>query len=112
MRRSPYARIFRIMARRDKQDQGHRKDERVSTALPVDLGTATGITKDVSASGIFFETDASYAVDSTISFTVQLDTPGGKMLLKCRGNIVRIESRGEKVGVAVKITESTMEPVQ
>jgi len=112
MRRSPCERNFCLMDTRDKRDLGHRKEERVSTALPVNLGTATGITKDVSASGIFFETDVPYALDSVISFTVELDTPGGKMLLKCRGNIVRIEPLGKKVGVAVKITESTMEPVQ
>ena len=112
MRRSACERNLRIMDTRKKQDQGHRKEERVSTALPVHLGSATGITKDVSASGIFFETDVPYALDSVISFTVQLDTPGGKMLLKCRGMIVRIEALGKKVGVAVKITESTMEPVQ
>jgi hypothetical protein len=92
----------------DKLDQRHRKEERVGAALPVDLGNATGITRDVSASGVFFETDASYALGSTISFTVELDTPGGKMLLKCQGEIVRIEQRLERVGVAVKITESVM----
>ncbi|MEK7752636.1 MAG: PilZ domain-containing protein [Acidobacteriota bacterium] len=96
----------------EKRDKRQRKEERVSATLPVNLGTAKVITKDVSASGIFFETDAAYAIDSTISFTVELNTPGGKRLLKCRGSIVRVERRGEKVGVAVKITESTLEAVQ
>jgi len=112
MRRGPHRRNFCTMDTNEKRDKRHRREERVSAALPVHLGTATGITKDVSASGIFFETDACYAVDSEISFTVELDTPGGKMLLKCRGKIVRVENRDDKVGVAVKITESTMEPVQ
>lgn len=89
-----------------------RTEERVSTELPVDLGTATGVTRDVSASGIFFETDASYAVGNEIDLTVEFDTPGGKMMLKAHGNIVRIERRDAKVGVAVKITESKMEPAE
>ena len=46
------------------------------------------------------------------SFTVELDTPGGKMRLKRQGEIVRIEPRDKRVGVAVKITESTLEPVK
>ena len=92
-----------------KGDREKRTGERVFTALSVSLGTATGVTRDVSASGIFFETDASYALGNLISFTVEFDAPGGKMLLKCRGNIVRIEPRGTQVGVAVKIMESTME---
>lgn len=89
-----------------------RMEERVSTELPVDLGTAKGATRDVSASGIFFETDAAYAVGNEIDLTVEFDTPGGKMMLKAHGNIVRIEHRDAKVGVAVKITESTMEPAK
>ena len=93
------------------RDQGQRREERVSAALPVDLGTATGITRDVSASGVFFETDATYALANEINFTVQLETPGGKMMLRCKGEIVRIEPRGKRVGVAVKIVESTMVPV-
>lgn len=106
------ARNFCIVTTRDKQSREHRKEERVSTALPVDLGSATGITRDVSASGIFFETDATYALDSTVSFTVELDTPGGKMQLKCQGEIVRIEPRYERVGIAVKITQSVMEEIK
>ncbi len=112
MRRGPRQRIFCTMDANEKRDKRQRKEERVSATLPVNLGTAKVITKDVSASGIFFETDAAYAIDSTISFTVELNTPGGKRLLKCRGSIVRVERRGEKVGVAVKITESTLEAVQ
>ena len=97
------------------QQPGHktaqkRREERVSTQLPVYLGGATGRTRDVSASGILFKTDASYALGSSISFAVELDTSNGKMVMRCRGDIVRIEPKGSKVGVAVKITESTLEP--
>jgi len=109
MRGTLRKRNFCIVTACDKRDRGHRKEERVSTALPVDLGNATGITRNVSASGIFFETDAPYALDSTISFAVELDMPAGKMLLRCHGDIVRIEPRVERVGIAVNITESTLE---
>ena len=43
-----------------------------------------------------------------ISFTVEFDTPRGKRMLKCKGDIVRIEPRDTRIGVAVKIIESTM----
>jgi PilZ domain-containing protein len=86
-----------------------RKEERVSAALPVNVGSTAGIARDVSASGIFFEIDADYTLGSSISFAVKLDTPSGYMNLKCRGDIVRIEPRDSKVGVGVKIRESTME---
>ncbi len=85
-----------------------RREERVPAILPVMLGNTTGTTCDVSASGMFFETSATFAPGETISFTVEFDTPGGKRMLKCRGDIVRTEIRDPMVGVAVRITESTM----
>ena len=95
----------------NNSDEYKKREERVSTALPVDVGFAVGITRNISASGIFFEIDANYAVGSSISFSVKLDTPSGHMNLKCRGEIVRIEPRDARVGVAVMISESAMEAV-
>jgi len=91
------------------EDQEKRGGERVRTALPVKLGAATGITRDVSASGIFFETDASGSLGDLISLTVEFNTPIGKRMLRCQGDVVRIEPLDTRVGVAVKIIESTME---
>lgn len=86
-----------------------RREERIITALPVKLGEATGLTRDVSAAGIFFEIDAACTVGSDISFALELETPTGKIMLKCKGSIVRTEFHDNKSGVAVKISESVME---
>ena len=88
-----------------------RREERVCAALPVHMGTATGTTHDVSATGMYFETDAVYARGSEIRFTVEFDTPGGKMRLNCNGEIVRIEPHERQAGLAVKIIDSMLEPV-
>jgi hypothetical protein len=92
-----------------KKSANQRAEERVSTACPVDLGTSSGVTRDVSASGMFFETDATLSLGNEITFSVELDTPGGNLTLRCRGSIVRLEPRENRVGVAVKITESKLE---
>jgi hypothetical protein len=42
---------------------------------------------------------------------VQFTTSTGKMVLRCQGEVVRIEPQGKKVKVAVKISQSTLEPV-
>lgn len=94
------------------KQQNKRREERLFAGLPVDLGATKGTTRDVSASGLFFEVDASYALGSSVDLTVELHTQDGKMLIKCRGDIVRIEPCGKKVGVAVTITESKMEAVK
>ncbi len=89
-----------------------RMEERVTTARPVHLDQGTGITRNVSASGVFFETDVNYAAGSEISFSIELDGPGGKIMLRCQGQIVRVEQLDGKFGVAVKIIESRLEPVR
>lgn len=85
-----------------------RTEERVSATLPIQVGTATGITRDVSASGMFFVTDTPHNLGSQVILEVALDTPGGRILLKARGSVVRVERRDEGAGVAVKFVESTM----
>jgi len=89
-----------------------RREERVPTALPVRLSEGTtGVTRDVSASGVFFETDKECVAGSEISFAIEVDGPTGKMMLKCQGRVVRVEQRDGKIGVAAKIVESRLEPV-
>ena len=83
-----------------------RAGDRVRAALPVDLGSAKGVTRDVSASGAFFETDAAYAVGSAVRFAIDLQTPWGPARFDCRGRIVRLERRDGTVGVAVRFSDS------
>lgn len=88
----------------------NRNEERVPSTLPVSLEHGTGITRDISPAGVFFETDRAYSPGSEISFSIELDSPGGKMTLKCQGRIVRVEDRGGRVGVAAQIIASKLEP--
>jgi hypothetical protein len=87
-----------------------RRDVRIRAALPLRADGAAGITRDVSESGIFFETDACHSPGSRISLFIDVSTPGGRITLECSGEIVRVERRAGRVGVAVRITESTIVP--
>ena len=79
----------------------------MSVTRPVRLGRRTGITRNISTSGVYFETDVDYAPGSEINFAIELDGPAErKLILRCRGMIVRIEHRAGKVGVAVEIVAS------
>jgi len=86
-----------------------RKEVRLRTELPVALENATGITRDMSASGAFFWTSGNHAVGEKISFAIGLQDGTG-MVWMCEGVVVRVEPRGEDVGVAVRITRTTVEP--
>ncbi|MCX7042486.1 MAG: PilZ domain-containing protein [Gammaproteobacteria bacterium] len=92
--------------------QTHRSEERVSMKVPVTLpGGVTGITRDISASGIYFETDSEPVGDSPLAFTVEFKNEVGVgMTLRCRGQVLRVEHQGSRVGVAARILESKLEP--
>ena len=94
----------------EKEQPEKRTGQRIHTALPVHLSSAEGITRDVSASGLFFWTlESTCTLGELISFSVELKRPEGKMRLRCQGDVVRTEPGNGGMGVAVKITESAFE---
>lgn len=83
-----------------------RRGERVKAALPAAMEGLPALSRDVSASGIFLETEAGYALGSPVSMALDLDTPWGKVVFRCEGRIVRVEHREDKVGVAVRFDDT------
>lgn len=86
-----------------------RKEERISATLSAIVQGAAGKVRNVSASGLFLEVEKSYRVGSAVEFTVVLNTPGGKMLLKGKGKVVRAESGAATTGVGIEITNTILE---
>ena len=87
-----------------------RRGQRIHIALPVFLKNAQGITRDVSATGVYFWISEFFcAPGDLIDFVVELRRPAGSLMLKCRGDVVRTEARTNEIGVAVRIVESAME---
>jgi PilZ domain len=87
-----------------------RRDRRIDVALPVILENATGVTRDVSASGVFFWTDGMYLLGDSITFSMGRRGETGKFMLKCRGVVFRTEPRGNEVGIAVRVTQPVTKP--
>lgn len=88
-----------------------RRSKRVNVALPVILENATGVTRDVSASGVFFWKSSVFAYGESIRFSIERRSDSGTMMQKCEGVVVRTEPRGDDVGVAVSITKRTIERI-
>ena len=84
-----------------------RDAERIKVQLPVRLEEGTGITRDVSRSGVFFYTDRPVNPGMPLRFQLELRyaLPGEPMLLDCRGQVVRVEEAADRTGVAVSISE-------
>ena len=77
---------------------------------PVQLDRGNGVTRNISTSAVFFETDVEYEPGNKFNFVIELDGPADKtLMLKCRGAIVRVELRGGKLGIAAKIVASKLE---
>lgn len=91
--------------------QEKRREERVPVKHVVGARNNQGVTRDISASGVFFEVDAIFVLGDLIDFVIEFGKQGVNFILKCIGEIVRVETRNGKVGVAVKISQSVMHSV-
>ena len=80
-----------------------RRDERFLAKFPIVLGDKKGATRDLSASGIYFEIENEHKTGSVISFLIDLDTPGGKIKVACEAEVVRVEKLSGKCGIAARI---------
>ena len=97
----------------------NRGEKRLSAAFPLNLGGGgIGLTRDLSASGIFFETDVINEPGSIVHFTLTFDGPGGGMTLNCEAQVLRVEPQssgnaadesGKRIGIAAKIIDSKFE---
>ena len=104
-------------------NSGHQPDLRNSFRFPlhlqVTLKTPTeeyhAKTIDISAGGILFHTEACMQVDSAVEFTIEMpkDILGTdhRVLVKCRGRVVRCSEEGAGRSVAVVIDEYHFERI-
>lgn len=89
---------------------GKRREDRMPAMRLVQLDRGTGITQNISTSGIFFVTDVDYVPGNKIDFAIELEGfRDGKVMLRSWGKIVRIEIRRGKVGVGARILASKLE---
>ena len=95
----------------DSEFTDRREAPRLDIRLGVKLEDGDGWTRDVSASGVYFETEAPLTVGAPIRFSMLLEhvypTP---MRLECEGQIVRIERREGKLGVAAAMNSYRLIP--
>jgi hypothetical protein len=99
-------------ARRDTRNmfREQRVDPRERLALPLRLNSGIeAMTRDISATGLFFEMDGEYVLQGELDFEMQV--PGVRMKFTSRGEIVRIEHSNGKTGVAVRLINPKLEYV-
>ena len=89
------------------------KERRESTRhlieLPVKFGRGTGVSRDISFTGIYFITKELLEPGEPIKFAFELEyaIPGKSLQLDCYGHVLRVEQKGNTYGIAAKIEEVT-----
>jgi len=83
----------------------NRSEERLKAKLTVQLEHGQGTVRDLSASGIYFLTDAPLKVGEPLKFSVALQhAKTGSISANCIARIVRVEQQGKLKGIAASIS--------
>ncbi len=86
-----------------------RRMPRYPVSLAVETEQGTGLTRDISASGIYFETEEPYSPGAPIHFTLVLEYSEPRPLrLSCTGQVLRVDTHGDTFGVAASITSHSI----
>ncbi len=80
--------------------------DRFASELPLEIDGASGLTRNVSATGVYFETTADQAPGSRVHFVVEVTVKGERLKMVCAGDVVRVERKLDTVGIAVKLSSS------
>ncbi|WP_296444417.1 PilZ domain-containing protein [Rhodoferax sp. UBA5149] len=80
--------------------------DRFDTELPVDIGGIQGLTRNISASGIYFETETTQEPGPRVNFTVEVNVRGQRLKLVCEGEVVRVGRNDGVLGIAAKLLSS------
>jgi PilZ domain len=89
-----------------------RVEERVQATLQLMLPTgASGLTRDISPSGIFFWTEHPLEQGDPVRFSVRFHDTQMKRrwTLHCSARVLRVEQEAGQCGVAARILESRLE---
>jgi hypothetical protein len=87
-----------------------RIEPREPLAMPLQLEDgSTAVTRDISASGMYFEIRGSYALAGPVVFEMQLAELGVKFTAE--GDIVRVERRAGRTGFAVRLRRPRFAPL-
>lgn len=89
-----------------------RSEPRETLSLPVCVGLSeSGVIRDISASGLFVETDFGSIPGDLLDLEFALDSANVHFKFLARASVLRTECRHEKCGVAVKLLSTRMATV-
>ena len=90
----------------------HRAAERFDTSLVVDVEGLPARTRNISATGLYFETELELPLGTVLNLNVQFTQGGRKHWLACEGTVVRMSQEEGHHGVAARLLTPFFGPEQ
>lgn len=95
----------------EKPMTDRRRETRHEVVLPITIGSTHGTTRDVSTTGVYFDSAVLFDAGAEIEFSLPLaNFMAAGVELNCRGTIVRVDAIGNRCGVAARIDQLTVHP--
>jgi hypothetical protein len=77
-----------------------RRDERFASELTIKFDQGDGVMRNISASGLYFVTEADLKPGESLKFTLEFSgVQIGLVSARCEGRVVRVEPQGALKGV-------------
>lgn len=84
-----------------------RTAERFPVEAPISGESGRGVTRNISATGVYFETNQAPALGQEVHLAIQLTLGGERTLCDCEGQVMRVEAKaGGRFGVAVRLRKN------
>ena len=80
--------------------------DRFTAELLVEIDGVQGLTRNISATGMYLEVENDQTPDSRIHFTVEVTVQGQQMKLNCDGEVIRVDHKARSTGIAVRLDTS------
>lgn len=96
----------------ERLQSDHRTAARFETDLAVSVEGLSARTRNISATGVYFETDVDLPLGSRLSLNVQFTHGGRQHWLTCEGEVVRVTHEDGHTGVGARLLTPFFSPVE
>lgn len=80
-----------------------RREPRFHIRVPVRIDAGAGVAQNISAGGVYIETDLAHELGSLVTVALEYTAGGRTHQLQCEGKVVRVDPSSDRVGVAARL---------